>query len=624
MGNTSSVEEFERKAPPQQGNFPPQSPQGFVADQEPTRKLESFQLDKRYENHVGLPVAVDGYGGGILRFYGRHKLPPHILCGIAMHVPAVEIATGSQPGIVYLNHKNPTAILCDPQKVTLITDDPFLDNNNITRWSDEQAQSMGFRPQSNSPPQRQPTINPYAQNVPVQRQSAYARPDQQPQYRDISPQKSVREPEQRESMQYQQAPLPDSYNDDFNALGSTSTTSPLPLDPQAAAKEAARRRQIAVENQARDQERLKEEEAARRRSAVEQQAYERKQAAEAAIRAAAEAQERALELAQLNAENAQRRRTEIQIARQEQERNALLEEAERLREQQQKREADRKLREDRAAQKRDELARIEAERQALEEEKQRKIEQARETQRIQRETALALKKQQEEDERKNLEEANNKRLQDAQRRREEAIARGESAAAAAQAMKEAEEEQRRLIADGKARRAAEEMERVTEAEERKRVAALQQAERERIAEDAKQRRLRAEKDRIAEAAAEDSKTVTNVKFAERPPIEGDNSWWEGEEQERALQKAARMSEALSKSGGARKATLFDLNLMQTPMEPPKALTQAEFNLLPKAEKKTAFEIVKRARPSMVAREAEEEDAHEECTFLGDCKCPNCR
>lgn len=504
MGNSNSVEEFE-------SNNKQERNQGFIVPEngpEPAspRRLESFQLDKRFENHVGLPVAVDGYGGGILRFYGRHKLPPHILCGIAMHVPAVEIATGNQPGIVYLNHKNPTAILCDPLKVTLITDDPFLEQNNITRWSDESKSGVA-RP-----------VDPYGPSA-----------------------------------------KPNSVRAD----------------------------------------------------------------------------------ASLDAQEAQRQRGEELKRRQEAERRLKIEEAEQLRRRQQEQEQQRRVASDTQAQfqaAQAAQAAREAERQRQEDERLRQMELQKEELRRQKENEAKLRRQREEDERIAVSQAAEKRLQEAQKRREAAIAAGENTSKSEEAMRAAEAENARILAQAAAsRKAAEEMERTMEIEEKKRVAAREQAERERIANDAKQRRAQQEQDqrereakekaaidaRRAQVEAEAEESRRRVEYAARPDIQNSDEWWASEEGQRQRDLDARKAERNATSTGPRKATLFDLNSMGKP-EPPRQLSQAQINQLPAPERKSGFDIVKRSRPEMVQADALEEDAHEECTFLGNCKCANCR
>lgn len=498
MGNSNSVEEFE-------SNNKSERNQGFlVPDNGPEpaspRRLESFQLDKRFENHVGLPVAVDGYGGGILRFYGRHKLPPHILCGIAMHVPAVEIATGNQPGIVYLNHKNPTAILCDPQKVTLITDDPFLEQNNITRWSDETKGAVGAA---------KPPIDPYASKS------------------------SVR------------------------------------ADPM------------------------------------------------------------------LDAQEAQRQRGEDLKRRQEAERRVKLEEAENLRKRQQEQEQQRRAAADVAAAQ----AAREAARQREEAERERLAEQQKEQLRLQKENEIKLRKQREEDERILISQAAERRLQEAQKRREAALAAGENSANSEAAMRAAEAENARILAQASAsRKAAEEMERTMELEEKKRTAALEQNERDRIANEAKQRRAQQEQEqrdreakeraaidaRRAQQEAEAEESRRRVEYAGRPAINNSDEWWASEEGQRQRDLESRKAEREKAAAGPRKATLFDLNAMGSKPEPPRQLSQAEFNMLPAPARKSGFDIVKRARPEMVQADQFEEEKDEECTFLGNCKCANCR
>ena len=176
------------------------------------------------------------------------------------------------------------------------------------------------------------------------------------------------------------------------------------------------------------------------------------------------------------------------------------------------------------------------------------------------------------------------------------------------------------MVEAKARRAAEELERVAEAEERKRAEIQQKAERDRIAEDARQRRATA---RQLEQSSEETK-VRPITYEDGRPIDDSSEWWDTDEAERKRQSDIRTKEQLSKSGGARKQTLFDLSELHNDAEAPRSLTQAEFNLLPKEARKSGFEMVKRARPSQMEQAFEEEEASDVCTFLGNCKCTACR
>lgn len=517
MGNSNSVEEFEssNKTERNQGFVVPDS-----AQQASPRRLESFQLDKRFENHVGLPVAVDGYGGGILRFYGRHKLPPHILCGIAMHVPAVEIAMGNQPGIVYLNHKNPTAILCDPQKVTLITDDPFLEQNNITRWSEETK--------NNGLPSPTPTMSGFQQQ---------------------------------------------------------RSTGSLRTDPMLDSQSQEVQRQRGEE--------LKRRQEAERRSKMEEAERLRQQ------------QQAGLEQ-QRQAQLQEQRRREEMAARQAQQ---------------------------------DALQRQEEERIRQEDDRIRQMEQQKEERRLKLEADARARKQREEEERIALSQAAEKRLQEAQKRREAALAAGENSANSEAALKAAEAENARILAEASsARKAAEEMQRASEGEERKRVALLEQAERDRIATEAKRRRALAEaeakereakqlqsnEERRLEKEREAEENRRRVEYADRPGINNSDEWWASEEGQRQRDLDARKAERQASLNGPRKATLFDLNSMGTKPETPRALSKGQFTMVQAPERKSGFDVVKRARPEMAIEVHAEEAGDEECTFLGNCKCPNCR